>query len=499
MSKAKRLAALLLSGLLLIGPAGCHKEPQKPEGSSGATTAATAGSGTDASADTDASGEVTGGADTSTTSKPGIIRPAGTTKGQTTKKAGTTAPPKPIEIKEDVQNAKFKNLKGTLNIVTSQSNPYEPQIIAEYEAKYGVKVEQKVMGWASFQSQLASMVQAGNPPDVASMTDATSLNWCYGNLAQPLNKYLDLKSPTWNLDDMSQFKIGTNYYGIPLYEYNGFMIYYNKALFKAQKQPDPYTEYYLKGNWTFETFRKVAKAMTIVEGGTVKTQGFATWYFPVFVLASGGSILKEQNRTYVSDLQNPATARGMNFLRDLYMDGSFDYRVRGFTEFGNGKAAMVAERPQNLIGDHDYYASMKDNIGVVPFPKMDKNSKAYAPALMTANFVPNKARNPLAGVAWIYYNHRRAIDGEANGNASVLEQRRRSVSDEHKKIFDDYFKSAVKITTKLEGLTGWSDELRGQFWGEILTESPSNSKSAEEAIAGMENIIKTHLKLTVGG
>ena len=239
MSKAKRLAALLLSGLLLIGPAGCHKEPQKPEGSSGATTAATAGSGTDASADTDASGEATGGADTSTTSKPGIIRPAGTTKGQTTKKAGTTAPPKPIEIKEDVQNAKFKNLKGTLNIVTSQSNPYEPQIIAEYEAKYGVKVEQKVMGWASFQSQLASMVQAGNPPDVASMTDATSLNWCYGNLAQPLNKYLDLKSPTWNLDDMSQFKIGTNYYGIPLYEYNGFMIYYNKALFKAQKQPDP--------------------------------------------------------------------------------------------------------------------------------------------------------------------------------------------------------------------------------------------------------------------
>lgn len=63
-----------------------------------------------------------------------------------------------------MQNAKFKNLKGTLNIVTSQSNPYEPQIIAEYEAKYGVKVEQKVMGWASFQSQLASMVQAGNPP-----------------------------------------------------------------------------------------------------------------------------------------------------------------------------------------------------------------------------------------------------------------------------------------------------------------------------------------------
>ena len=104
-----------------------------------------------------------------------------------------------------MQNAKFKNLKGTLNIVTSQSNPYEPQIIAEYEAKYGVKVEQKVMGWASFQSQLASMVQAGNPPDVASMTAAPSLNWCYGNLAQPLNKYLDLKSPTWNLDDRSQF------------------------------------------------------------------------------------------------------------------------------------------------------------------------------------------------------------------------------------------------------------------------------------------------------
>ena len=67
----------------------------------------------------------------------------------------------------------------------------------------------------------------------------------------------------------------------------------------------------------------------------------------------------------------------------------------------------------------------------------------------------------------------------------MLEQRRRSVSDEHKENFDDYFKSAVKITTKLEGLTGWSDELRGQFWGEILSESPSNSETGRRSRTGM--------------
>ena len=57
---------------------------------------------------------------------------------------------------------------------------------------------------------------------------------------------------------------------------------------------------------------------------------------------------------------------------------------------------------------------MKDNIGVVPFPKMDKNSEGLRARADDSNFVPNKARNPLAGVAWIYYNHRRAIDGEAD-------------------------------------------------------------------------------------
>ena len=262
---------------------------------------------------------------------------------------------------------------------------------------------------------------------------------------------------------------------------------------------DPFIDYYLKGECTFEKFRKVAKAMTIKKGDTVTTWGFATWYFPVFVLAAGGSIIKQQNNTYVSDLQNPATITGINMIRILYMDGSYMDNVSGFAEFGSRGVAMVAERPINLIGNFDYYNTMKDEIGVVPFPKVDKNSKEYAPALMTAYFVPNKAKNPLAGVAWMYYNIRRAIDGETSGNTLVLAQRRRAVSDEHKKIFDQYFSRVPKVTTKLEGLTGWGNQLRGQFWGDIFTESPSNSKTAEEAIAGMEAILKTQLKLTIGG
>ena len=407
---------------------------------------------------------------------------------------------KPIDIKTDSQEKKFKNLSGTtLNIISDKSNVYEEQIIGEFETRYGVKVDVTVMGWESFCNQLASMVASGKAPDVACMTDATFLKWSYGNLAQPLNKYLDLSSPTWNLNDMAQFKIGSNYYGVPTYEYNGFMIYYNKTLFKENKVADPYTDYYLKGNWTFETFRDVAKKMTIKSGDKVSTYGFATWYFPVFVLAAGGSMIKQQSNTFVSDLKSDATIKGINMIGNLYKDGSYKHNISGFAEFGSRGVAMVAERPQNLIGNFNYYSTMKDEIGIVPFPKVSSNSKEYAPALMTAYFVPNKAKNPMAGVAWMYYNYRRLIDGEANGDSIVLQQRRRSVSDEHKKIMDAYFSKAAKVTTKLEGLTGWGDELRGQFWGDIFTESPSNSKSAEEAVAGMESIIKSQLKLTIGG
>ena len=100
------------------------------------------------------------------------------------------------------------------------------------------------------------------------------------------------------------------------------MIYYNKALFKAQKAAPILYRLLSQRQLDLEAFRKVAKAMTIVEAARSRRRALRPG-ISVFVLASGGNILKEQNRTYVSDLQNPATARGMNFLRDLYMDGSF--------------------------------------------------------------------------------------------------------------------------------------------------------------------------------
>ena len=495
MVTTKRVISLLFCCLFLINLISCGKKND----SAGSDTRSSADSSQTALEETE-NGETETTVDRETNGN--VIRSAGSNTNTTTSsanKTGSTTKATSVQIKADSQEEKFKNLKGTLRFVSDKSNVYEDQIIAEFESRYNVKVEVTTMGWSSFTSQLSSMVATGKAPDVACMTDATFLSWCYGNLAQPLNKYLDFNSSTWNKKDMEHFMIGSNYYGVPTYEYNGFMIYYNKTLFKEQKVSDPYNDYYLKGEWTFENFRKVAKAMTIKKGDTVTTWGFATWYFPVFVLAAGGSIIKQQNNTYVSDLQNPATITGINMIRSLYMDGSYMDNVSGFAEFGSRGVAMVAERPINLIGNFDYYNTMKDEIGVVPFPKVDKNSKEYAPALMTAYFVPNKAKNPLAGVAWMYYNIRRAIDGETSGNTLVLAQRRRAVSDEHKKIFDQYFSRVPKVTTKLEGLTGWGNQLRGQFWGDIFTESPSNSKTAEEAIAGMEAILKTQLKLTIGG
>lgn len=494
MFKFKRILALLLcTAITVCCFASCGKKDTSSDDSSGAVS----GISSDSSSESTESGD--------TSSDGNIIRPSGSGSSGTQSggsQGGSSVPEnvKPIEINSDAQEDKFKDLKGTtISIVSDNSNPYEAQTIAEFTQRYGIEVEVTRLGWESFCNQIASMVASGKAPDVACMTDATFLSWCYGNLAQPLNKYLDLDSPTWNLSDMSQFRIGSNYYGIPTYEYNGFMIYYNKTLLKERKVPDLYNDYYLKGEWTFDKLREVARELTIKNGDTVSTYGFATWYFPVFVLAAGGSLLKQSGNTYVSDLNNSASITGINMIGNLYKDGSMRPEISGFSEFGSRGVAMVAERPQNLIGNFDYYNTMKDEIGVVPFPKADKNSKEYAPALMTAYFVPSKAKNPMGGVAWMYYNIRRQIDGEANGEATILEQRRRSVSDEHKKIFDAYFAKAEKVTTKLEGLTGWGDTLRGQFWGDIFTESPSNSKSAEEAIAGMESIINAQLRITIGG
>lgn len=487
----KKLLVVVLCGLISIsGLAGCGKKPAGTSNVESSSSTSETSSLTSSETTTTANDILV--PNTATT----VVENSGDGKTNVSNKVTTTTA-KPMEYVATKQDKMFESARGSTMLMYygGTLTDDDKKVAAEFKKQYGITIKYEVMGWAEFNAKIAQRVAAGNPCDTGTMTDASALNFMYGNIAQPLNKYMDLNDAYWDKNSLKEFSIGSKIYGVPTYGVSTFFIYYNKTLFQEQGIPDPY-KLYQQGKWTFSKFREIAKKATLYEKDkvTVKCYGFATWYRELFVLANGGNIIAPDGKgRYTSTVTTPNALAGLNLLKDLCKDGSCDPSMGGYTEFKSRKVAMLAERPWNAIGQFNNYKTMKDEIGVVPVPKGPNANKVYAPSNMTAHFVPVKARNPVAGMAWCYFKQRRAIEGEKQNHADALAFRRLSMSDEHKKIIDDYLKKATLVTSKLDSLSGWSN-YSVEFWGDLV----SNHKPAEEVAASMKNILDSSIIRTIG-
>ncbi len=403
-----------------------------------------------------------------------------------------------IEWEETNQEKMFAEANGS--IITKvgnmdDMNEYDRQVTLEFMDKYNIDIEWIPMGYNEYVSKLPQMVASGNPPDTAVMTDATALSFMYGNIAQPINQYLDMEDKYWDMGVLNNFKIGENYYAVNTAEIDTFFVYYNKTLFEELGLEDPYT-LYKNDKWTFEKLRELAKKSTVYESDntTVATYGIGTHYKEVFALAYGGNIIDydESSKSYVSKLSSANTIAGLNYYKDLIADGSMNPGIAGYTEFPARKIAMFVERPQHAIGSYDLLNVMKDEIGVVPLPKAN-DGKYYAASNLITNFVPANAQNPVGGMAWNYYWVRRLVEGENLENATWNDRQYKMMTKEHEKIIYDYLDNATKVSSKLESLSSWGN-YQEQFWSGLMYDK----KSAEEVSAAMENIIASALKRTLG-
>lgn len=493
---SKRIVAALLCGLLAVGGLTSCGGQKSPVGS-------------DLTASTGETGPVPTGENSAVSSDGDILVPDDTPTSPITQKPEngktkatqkvTTTTAKPMTYTKTKQDTMFESARGSsiLLFYGGSLSDNEKKVAAEFTKQYGITIKYETMGWAEYNAKIAQRVAAGNPPDSAVMTDASALNFMYGNIAQPLNKYMDTADPYWNWNPsiLKQYSIGDKIYAVPDYGISTFFIYYNKTLFQENGIEDPY-KLYQQGKWDFAKFRETAKKATLYEkdNTTVKCYGFATWYRELFVLANGGNIIAPDGKgRYVSAVDTPNALAGLNLLKDLCKDGSCDASMGGYTEFKSRKVAMLAERPWNAIGQYDYYKTMKDEIGVVPVPKGPNADKVYAPSNTTASYVPAKCKNPVGGMAWNYFSLRRSIEGEKQNHPDAVEFRRKSMSDEHKAIIDAYLKNATQVTSRLDSLSGWSN-YSVEFWGGLVSEF----KPAEEMAASMKSILDSSIIRTIG-
>ncbi len=526
MKNFKRILAIALALILCVSVVGCKETPAAGSESSALDSGSidTSASSTESIASSqeentsNVSSEAPSSQNNSSVNSGDILKPNTNSSNSTSnnssssKNQGTTSVRDPLANKEheylDKEGTKqekmFGNLQGTKLRVPGNAVPteWENTFVKQFEKKYGVDVEVVPMTFAEQQTKLPSIIASKdkkNYLDVCTISNTTFLRYIYGNIIQDFTKYVDTADKDWkyfgtNTPAYNSYTLNNKIYGSVPIEIHETYIFYNKTYFKEKNIKDPYEQYYLKNNWTFDTFAQVAKQAVsyAADNKTIETYGWATWNYFAFAQAAGNSVIKTDGKKWAINLTDANGMAALNLLYRCTQDNSVA-PFSGTNEFLKRKTAMIIERPNYAVGATNAYDKMSDEIGMVPMPKVDKNSDYYYPVTADGKAIPNCAQNIPGAVAWIY-EFNKAV--KERNSLEIETYRKNFISEEHEKIRNEYIKKAKPCYTWVDGLSGWYNgkNNRSAFLDIILKEKANPAVALDRMLP----LLKESLRATVG-
>lgn len=358
------------------------------------------------------------------------------------------------------------------------------ETIPQYEKAYGGKVTVVAVPWGDQKSTLISMVNAGDRVDVAQANDQNFPVYPLKKIVQPINKYIDLNGPTWNKAVTKTFTFGGSPYAAgstaaPI------VIYYNKTLFTNSGVKTP-SEYLKEGNWTWDTFRKVAKDLTVDTNGDGKPDqfGFGWWDagYPLFVGSNGKTLLNFSDDGKIStNYDSDNVKEAIQFTQDALLKDKFvdkDKEGDYFNgEFKNGKLAMTAE--YGLAGFTAFKSDYE--LDFVPVPTGPKGTKDVGPGGLSGWAIPTASKNPEGAAAFITMAAENELKVATDANVKAYGKDR----------VDQINKLADKILFTPIGVEKYFDA-NGEVLKGIKDGSPVGSFSANA-----KNILEEGIKITL--
>ena len=220
---------------------------------------------------------------------------------------------------------------------------------AAFEEKYGGTVTVIGVGWGEQQEQVISMVNAGEVCDLAQAHDQNFPTYGAKHVMQDISQYIDLSDDFWYESTTKAFTFGGVPYAVGA-DAAPVVISYNKTLFDQMGVKTP-MEYCKEGNWTWDTFREAALAMTgDTDGdGINDIYGFGWWdSFYVQMLNTNGivGIDYTSDSGVSSNYTTSQATEAFTFLQDGYIKDKFIMIPDGdkfISDFKSGKLAMTCE------------------------------------------------------------------------------------------------------------------------------------------------------------
>lgn len=267
----------------------------------------------------------------------------------------------------------YADIKGTTILAREAQTEENKQIVKAFEEKYGVtfKFDETQGDW---DTKFAQQISSGKTVDLTNMYDKYLISYVLNDVVQPVDPYIDLKDPTWDLKKMELHSYKGKHYGLVnalrRLEFGGFFVF-NKTMFDDAGQTDPYT-LYKQGNWNFDTFLSTDKAMTQKgKDGTTSVYGFNTQFMEGFLLMNGNTTIQLDTKVgkAVPTLNQPNAYNALQLIQNLLKNGYASTAVDWAESFKAGRTAMVFERPGIITFYHDMYNNVSFEMGFAPPPK----------------------------------------------------------------------------------------------------------------------------------
>ena len=368
-------------------------------------------------------------------------------------------------------------------------------LVKEYEdANPGVNVEITSLPWGQAFEKFATMVSAGQTPDVVEMPDTWLTLYANNGALESLEPYLKDWDATANLNSRTlEFAraAGNEAYMLP-YGFYLRALFYNKKLFKEAGVTEVPK--------TLEDFHEAAQKVSALPGKSGYCLrggpgGLNGWV--MFGAAAAGSnefFTKDGKSTFDSE----GWVKGLTYLTDLYKDGLApkDSLNWGFNEivagFYSGTCAMLDQDPDALIA---ISSRMKaEDFGITTMPK-GPSGKAF-PTIGYAGWSMFKS-SEHKDEAWKLISHLESKDSNLTWNKRIgalpiykgAESDPFFASDQFKGWFAElsdpdvfptvmpthleefaFFKDSLVIRTSQEALLGRiTPEELGKQWADYLT------------------------------
>lgn len=242
--------------------------------------------------------------------------------------------------------------------------------------QYKVKLNIDSIPFGDYVQKITLQLSGSNPPDIGWLVETSAPTFVNAGVLDDLSKELQL----YNFEDFSQGAMGLwtkngSVFGVP-FSTSPFIVIYNKTIFEHAGIPNP-SELEASGDWTWEKFREISKAIKDKTGiyGFQGMDGAAystrIWHNLIPIIrAYGGDAWDDSGNVLIN---SPEAARAVRLFHDMvYVDSSV-VPPGDLSDFYAGNAGMT-------VGQISRVSKLKDvswEWDIAPMPQGPEKDLSY--------------------------------------------------------------------------------------------------------------------------